>query len=100
MTAAAVMSITDELIAELNEQLCGPEFYMVEMPMGHMRALLAERAELKRDAERYKWLRDQHNNTSATYSVAEVLHGDWVSIEENNGITGTDLDAAIDAAML
>ena len=94
MTTPPIVSITDELIAELDEQLCGPEFYMVEMPIGHMRALLAERAELKRDAERYRWLR-----LSAWYVGPEPT-GDreGVSWDDHNEARDS-LNSAIDAAM-
>lgn len=57
MTAAPVMSITDELIAELEYTASQNHAYVPVNPPA-MRALLAERAELKRDAERGNWLID------------------------------------------
>jgi uncharacterized protein YdeI (YjbR/CyaY-like superfamily) len=51
MTAAPVMSITEELIAEL-DALANANHAYVPVPPNTMRALLAERAELKRSAER------------------------------------------------
>lgn len=56
MTTPPIMSVTDELIAELDSCVradCG-----VELDASDVAALLSERAELKRDAERYRWLRD------------------------------------------
>ena len=46
MTTSPVVSVTDDLVAEL-EQYSG---------VPSIAALLAERAELKRDAERFRWL--------------------------------------------
>jgi hypothetical protein len=90
MTTSPVVSITDELIAELeNECRSGVDVYT---PRGIMRALLAERAELKRDAQRYRWLRDRIEN-KGDMVIAKV--SEW-SIES---WSGDDPDAAIDAAM-
>lgn len=77
MSNAPVVSVTDELIAEL-------ERYR-EIPS--IAALLAERADLKRDAERYRWLKDKQTFI--------WLIQDWFPGSQ----PFTDVDAAIDAAM-
>lgn len=82
MSNAPVVSVTDELIAELEQYIGVPS----------IAALLAERAELKRDAERYRWLRDRIEN-KGDMVIAKV--SEW-SIES---WSGDDPDAAIDAAM-
>ena len=82
MTTSPVVSVTDELIAEL-EQYSG---------VPSIAALLAERAELKRDAERYRWLRDRIENKG---DMVIAKCSEW-SIES---WSGDDPDAAIDAAM-
>ena len=78
MTTSPVVSVTDELIAEL-EQYSG---------VPSIAALLAERAELKRDAARYWKLR---------------YGSGWPAVfaDSNNPepLRMVELDAAIDAAM-
>ena len=55
MCNAPVVSVTDDLIAELDDLAhCGPE--ELQISAWTMAALLAERAELLRDAKRYRWL--------------------------------------------
>lgn len=61
MTAAPVMSITDELVAELERDfsaLTDPMEFGTEMvrKAATILALLSERAELKRDAESRQWV--------------------------------------------
>ena len=58
MTTAPVMSVKDELIAELERDalMCDPDDSMF-MDKVVMRALLSELADLKRDAERYRHYR-------------------------------------------
>ena len=58
MTTPPVISVTDELIAELEYDLRTALPYS-DSSIITLSALLAERAELKRDAERYRWLRAQ-----------------------------------------
>lgn len=146
MTAAPVMSITDELIAELEAaaNACGPmlldsaetltpadagviecpvcsgegyaslendycnfdnhaigvQFYGIGGGFGAgeryfraanpavIRALLAERAELMRDAERYRWLRE---------NVKTEFYGDQLA--DMFTCTGAKIDKLVDAAM-
>jgi hypothetical protein len=52
-------------------------------------ALTAENAALRKDAERYRWLRTQHAN---------IMLGP-VHVAGIGALTSTGLDAAIDAAM-
>lgn len=91
MTTSPIVSITDELVAEL-EQLaneCGqhgsnwyeprhmaafPEYacdqdFVVAASPATILALLAEREELKRDADRYRWLRDSCDNDPANLGI-------------------------------
>ena len=89
MTTPPIMSVTDELIAEL-EAACAEE-PIVELGRTTILALLSERAELKRDAERYRWLRDndQFYGPSQKDSVAYAAQH----------YTGSQFDAEIDSAM-
>ena len=58
MTTSPVMTVTDELIADIEKEarLCDSDTSMFMDP-GLIAALLAERAELKLDAERYREFR-------------------------------------------
>lgn len=91
MTTSPIMSVTDELIAEL-EAACNEE-PIVELGRTTIRRLLSERAELKRDAERYRWLREQCEMTEGGLTICKVGYCDLT------GWSGDDPDAAIDAAM-
>ena len=136
MTTGLVISVTDELVAELealaskatpgnwatdgdtwvcandSDQLnngfvlaiCeGPDKlknaeYMANASPLVIRALLAERAELLRDAERYRWLREQ----KAEHGVSVVNISQWLSAATCVAVTfvdGSFVDHAIDAAM-
>lgn len=91
MTTSPVMSITDELVAELEAVAhTGKGAFMIECAEVH--ALLTERAELMRDAGRYRWLRGRIEN-KGDMVIAKV--SEW-SIES---WSGDDPDTAIDAAM-
>lgn len=58
--------------------------------------LRRENAELRKDAERYQWLRNQHWNESTLFVVA----GGWSVVALGVDCpSGERLDAAIDAAM-
>jgi len=133
MTTSPVMSVNDELVAELEalaSKATGGEWeyhiglirtmpdsdgyvpiavapnapknwrgqrdtnmhYIATSNPATILALLAERAELKRDAERYRWLRDP---CSGAERVVTYGRGDY-----GRGLMSyTMLDAAIDAAM-
>lgn len=130
MTTSPVVTITDELVAELealadlatdgpwqyvehddceyiegpcNEFICSSadhihdsEFIAQTNP-AVIKALLSERAELKRDAERYKFLR--------SLSYEDDTEGEWtVGIDEafefpRNASHETAFDVAVDQAM-
>ena len=75
MTTPPVTSVTDEMISEFERdvQRVWPDG---DSSIITLSALLAERSELKRDAERYRWLRVQHWHdaplcvvSNPTYSV-------------------------------
>ena len=91
MTTSPVMGITEELVAELEAVAhTGKGAFMIECAEVH--ALLTERAELMRDAERYRWLREP---CSGAERVVTYGRGDY-----GRGLMSyTMLDAAIDAAM-
>jgi hypothetical protein len=78
----------DELVAEFNNSVCLEESDIREL----VGLLLAERAELKRDAERYRFLRDlsEQLGNSLFSAVNEWLWGDGPF---------HDVSEAIDAAM-
>ena len=81
MSTALVVSVIDELVAELEEACREPgQGFMIET--GEVLTLLAERAELLRDAERYAFVKTM---------PAEMLLA-W------RGMYGF-ADEAIDAAM-
>ena len=86
MTTSPVMSVTDELIAEL-ERSVRTVWPDEDAAVLSLRALLSERAELKRDAERYRWLMRELGG-----SVSQLVTGSPVFSDD-------DVDAAIDAAM-
>lgn len=70
-----------------------------EKAAAELRRLDAENKALRPDAERYRWLRETHNDSCGAFAVAELGQGDWKVIEEVTETAEHDLDAAIDAAM-
>lgn len=66
-------------------------------------AALAELEACRKDAERYQWLRDQHDVLSGKCWVATHQKGGWVSLD--SAVLGVereielDLDSAVDAAI-
>lgn len=94
MTTAPVMSITDELIAELDALANANHAYVpVHPPV--MRALLAERAELIKDRERL----DQLDKLGYAYGFQDVHEGNRWEIDGPFSNVRSALDAAIDTAM-
>lgn len=85
MTTPPVVSVTDELIAELEEIATRDTATKVTVKACDLRAMLAHIAELKRDAERYRWLREACDNDPGNLGLEYA---------ENFGV-----DAAIDTAM-
>jgi len=97
------MTVTDELLAELEQQSVRdpggafPVRYAVISELtAELRRLRAENAELRNDAGRYQWLRNQ--------SMEYRQNGPAAIMAEVSGEKGTfleldDLDAAIDTAM-
>lgn len=58
--------------------------------------LLAERERDRRDAERYRWLRDKAGNTS----YGPCIYGGYLSMDSGLSLReGLEADEAIDAAM-
>lgn len=120
MTTGLVVSVTDELVAELEalanecgqhgsnwyeprhmaefpEYACDQDFVVAASPATIL-ALLADRAELLRDAERYRWLRD---NWFQIYGESKGSNGIRISIGDiwNHAGVPAHVDHAIDAAM-
>lgn len=113
MTTSPVMSLTDELVSEL-EEACREyrQGFMIET--SEVIALLRERAEMqqqlraamisvdncelfRKDAERYQWLRE-----SAWYAGPDSFfcgEGGEMNDYKNHNYRADTLDAAIDAAM-
>jgi len=102
MTAAPVMSITDELVAELAH-----EFGVMNNPAKYndkavrvartVLAIIAERAELKRDAERYRWLRGRLVGSSFDWDDDGMVILAF-EIPDNVAVSAS-CDKVIDAAM-
>ena len=96
MTTSPVMSVTDELVAELEKEarLCDSDTSIFMEP-AVVAALLAERAELKRDAERWRYARDlMHPDDIRDFQEAR----DSIGLPATENISA-QCDAAIDAAM-
>jgi hypothetical protein len=64
---------------------------------GALDEIAREAAVIRKDAERYRWLRGKHNDNASTI----VVMNDQEMLEDLAGIPGDalDLDAAIDAVM-
>ena len=89
MTTSPVISVTDELIADLDALANFYESKIVRMTQDELRSLLAERAELKRDALRIDWLASASNQIGNVQLPKEIVMGNIHSLRD-----------AIDAAML
>jgi hypothetical protein len=122
MTTGLVTSVTDKLVAELERQALERIQYqkekqeklneggrketivaLCEILPNELLALLAERAELLRDAERYRWLRDKALISTET-APAILLVNDCCEPAVNgrgwqSAIYGKDADVYVDAAM-
>ena len=96
MSTSPVTTVTDELLAELEQQShrepggAFPVRYSVIAALtAELRRLRAENAELAKDAGRYRWLTDGKRGDYC-----------WNSVLSDDDRTGMgDLDAAIDTAM-
>ena len=73
MTSPPITSVTDEMISEFERdvQRVWPDG---DSSIITLSALIAERAELKRDAERYRWLRDQDWHDSPLCVISNPKH--------------------------
>lgn len=89
MSTPPVMSLIDEIVAEL--ELACEEAALVSLGRTTIRRLLSERAELKRDADRYRWLRDNDQFYGPSQKEAVAYAGQYY--------TNGRFDAAIDSAM-
>ena len=100
MTTPPVVSVTDELIAELEAVAhTGKGAFMIECAEVH--ALLAERAELKRDAGRLDWMISEQcimrvQNGTCSPMVYSLW---WSTLSEGQREWYVSPRAAIDAAM-
>lgn len=99
MTTPPVTSVTDELIAELDWVAGSNPDLAVSVRCSSLRALLAERAELKRDAERYRLFAE---TVVAECSRAVMTPQQRALFGCMNGVTSVTIDelaAMFDAAM-
>ncbi|MSR12884.1 MAG: hypothetical protein EXR84_14055 [Gammaproteobacteria bacterium] len=96
MTTAPVVTITDELIADLESY--ARTDCVIRIEPHDIRALLAERAELKRDAERLDWL---IKDGAVVVELKQVgrYHLAWPDVGENQVDCFWTAREAIDAAM-
>ena len=99
MTTPPIVSITDELIAELESELAKNDGTGICMSDSEMRALLAERAELKRDAERMEFIVNEEITISKMYGTGMpmVYQCQWHDCRQVDWYTSER--EAIDAAM-
>lgn len=99
MTTPPIVSITDELIAELDEEC--KSSVDIYLGRGLVRALLAERAELKRDAERWRMMviiADEVTVAPDHRKNQAALSAYMGAVSSGLYLAGA-IDAAIDAAM-
>jgi hypothetical protein len=81
MSTSPVMSITDEQLSEIEHFAYSYDIPVLFCPHD-IRALLAERAELKRDAERFAWWFKMTNAASGL--DVEVTLDQWRSTIDRN----------------
>ncbi len=101
MSTPPVTTLTDELIADLERAVSdategAPNDTLADL-LSELRRLRAENAELKRDAERYRWLRD-----SIWYVGPDDFYcgeGGDMNEYQNHNCQAEELDHAIDTAM-
>ena len=101
MSTSPVMTVTDELLAELDSKTekfvgFGIRSDTVARLVTELRRLRAEKAELAKEAGRYNWLRNQsmeyrQNGPAAIMAEASGEKGTFLELD--------DLDSAIDTAM-
>ncbi len=130
MTTPIVASITDEQLAELEEYCekkafvccgnlsvggeymgaqemvcCGdPELTEVDIntPAEEILGLIARLRDAEKDAARYRWIREQHNDAMGCTWVSVYHPGGWVSLDTSvsgKKVASLDLDSAVDTAM-
>lgn len=99
MTASPVLTITDELLSDLESLAANASIddgdWVHGFTAGEFRALLSERAELKRDAERWRYARD-----ILTIEAIELAQSEFIQF----GLPPSEADSiradqAIDQAM-
>lgn len=98
MTTGLTVSITDELVAELEKEarLCDKDTSVFMCPY-MLQSLLAERAELNAELSRQylRGLTDQKENFERAYSASDC----WTMCESKTSDGLRAMDAAIYAAM-
>ncbi len=107
MTTPLVPSITDEQIAEIEEFCDGDwsaDFEEVRgIKAGVLRALISRLRAAERDAERYRWLRNDALKMEVTAPAIMVVdmvgHPVYRGAPWNSLLCDDDADSAIDAAM-
>ena len=94
MTTDEIMALADAL-SQAVYNLATPDHYDHEARDEARAALLAEVEQLTLDALRYRWLREQNSDLDAGFYVGDETD----ALPEDITWIGSDLDAAIDAAM-
>lgn len=94
MSTPLVVRVTDELVAEL-EEACREHFMGFMIESAEVKALLAERAELLRDAKRWRKARDILTVEAIEYAQSEFINFGMPPDEAES----VRADQAIDAAM-
>ena len=114
MSNAPVVSITEELVAELAVLAEHNSDYVPVSPC-EMKALLRERAEMRqqlhaamisvdncelfrKDAERYQWLRGRWGRVGETYEAGTPVMSEIFDEPDGWETDGDSLDRCIDAA--
>lgn len=105
MTTPIAPSITEEQLINLD---CCDEYSLrhmhgeVGLLIDSYRALQERLRDAEKDAARYRWIRDQHNDAAGRTWVSVYLPDGWVSLDTfAAGVKAEtlNLDVAVDAAM-
>lgn len=103
MTTSPVMTVTDELLAELETHYRSVNDDSRALLITELRRLRAENAELAKDAVRYRWLRDESLSCGkiapAIMVVDEAGNPVYRGNPWNSLLCDDDADSAIDTAM-
>lgn len=106
MTTPIVPSITDEELAEItaftDDNYAADFEEVLGLKAGKLRRLVARLCAAEKDAARYRWIREQHNDAMGCTWVSVYHPGGWVSLDTSvsgKKVASLDLDSAVDTAM-